>query len=238
MKQVMKRGVSLILTLLMLLCMFPVSTALAASKECTLVMGRDNAPFRTKAHQEGEVVKRYGEGTSLTYTRLYINDALNLWYGVPLYDSKSGRYIERFIYSGNVKKISIPEDAKVEAQVEMSSNLLLKDNCLAQAQKLLDNGNTGYTKEEMAKELFAHAYAYYVGDAIVESKAKLYLTDAVLCALFPTACVTAVSVTKGILEFAEHARNCGNCVEIGESGGFKGIAREKIYKVIWDMLPD
>ena len=145
MKKAMKRGFSLVLTLLMLLCVFPVSTAFAA--DCTLTVGKDSAAVRAEAHDYGEIVERYAKGKSVTYTRLYINDALNLWYGIPI---DGGWY--KYIYSGNVKKVS--NGAKVSAVVEMSLDLLNKQTCLEQAKKLLA---TGYKKDEIKKELYAHA---------------------------------------------------------------------------------
>lgn len=235
MKKVMKRSFSLVLALLMLLCMFPVS-AFAAEKKCTLVVGRNGAPFRTRAHQESETVTRYDKGESLTYTRLYINDALNLWYGVPLYDKESDKVIERFIYSGNVKKTSTPKDAIVAAQVEISRKLLNQGTCLELAKKLLDNGNTGYTELYMAKEIFAHACAYYVSKPALELKAPAYLTEGLICKLFPNSNACDVSrAVKLLVQFSEYINNRSACVEIGEEGDIESVTFEAIYEVWWDF---
>ncbi|MBR4212112.1 MAG: hypothetical protein IKR84_06985 [Oscillibacter sp.] len=233
MVKTMKRSLSMLLALLMLLCVFPVST-FAADKKCTLTVGKNNAAVRSTSHQDGEIVERYKKGKSVTYEHLRINDALNLWYGIS---DGNGGY--KYIYSGNVKKVSTPKDNKVTAQVEISRSLLSRTTCLEQAKKLLDNGNTGYSKSQMAKEIFAHAWAYYATVPAVTEAAELYLTRDKLCELFPNQCVVVTDVIEALVSIYKPFLNANNkavCVEIGEEKPVNGFVRTVLYEIWWDMV--
>lgn len=225
MKKALKRSLSLSLALIMILCMVP--NVFALDNSSTIVVGRNRAPLRTISYEEGEVIERYAEGTSLTYNRLFINSKKNLWYVVPLGDNKQG-----YIYSGNIKEVYTGKDAVIEAQVVINRDLLDKDKCREYADKLLA---TGYTQTQIAKELYAHAIGYYGSNSVLESKAKAYLTDAVICALFPDKCVSQVMLTQAIIAFSDYVNEKAGCVEIGENGGFKGITRKVIYDILWNI---
>lgn len=91
----MKKIISMILILGILIGMFPTSASAAGSSYIEVT--RDNAPIRKAASEKADVVVRCKEGTVLSSTGSCRNWYLNKWYKVSL-DGQT-----YYIYSGNVK---------------------------------------------------------------------------------------------------------------------------------------
>ena len=234
MVKTMKRSLSMLLALLMLLCVFPVSTFAADSTitEGTITVGKNKAPVRKSPYQDGEVIERPKEGKSLTCTGLHINSKQNLRYEVKCSDGSTG-----YLYSGNVKNISTAEGAKIPTTVDLHRDLLTHKKCLEQAEKLLASG---YPKEQIAQEIFAHAYAYYKVGEKFNNRVKTYVTDALLCTLFPDRCLSVVTVTTMLTKFGDWSRKHGDPVNIGGSTTIAGYELtesdlQTIFAVLWKI---
>lgn len=91
----MKRMISLLLILGVLLSLLPVS-AFAESKTYIEVT-KNNAPLRDRPYEEGQAIAKCEEGTVFSVVDTRINKRLNKWYEV-FYNGKSC-----YIFSGNVK---------------------------------------------------------------------------------------------------------------------------------------
>lgn len=92
----MKRTISIILVVAMLIAVLPAQCFAASTTLLEVTV--DNAPIRGANNNKGKVITRCAKGSVLESTGYCINSSLNKWYKVKW---NGGSY---YIYSGNVKK--------------------------------------------------------------------------------------------------------------------------------------
>lgn len=123
----MKRTLTLLLAVVLLVTMLPL-TAFAAKKQY-LEVTKDNAPIRAKASEKGKIVQRCPKGVILEAEGSKINLYLNKWYKVRWKGDVC------FIYSGNVKKVSLSNFTgalrlnKGDAKLNVSGSDTLRLKC-------------------------------------------------------------------------------------------------------------
>lgn len=175
----MKRTLTLLLAVVLLATMLPL-TAFAAKKQY-LEVTKDNAPIRAKASEKGAIVQRCPKGTILEAEGSKINLYLNKWYKVRWKGDVC------FIYSGNVKKVSLSNFtgalklSKGDAKLNVSGSNVLRLKCTLKETGKSQTNVTWSTSDKTVATVSANGVveARKPGEAVITARHKFYGTTAV-----------------------------------------------------------
>ncbi len=174
----MKKLVSALMIVCLLMTMLPLN-AFAASKGYVQVT-KDNAPLRTGKGEKYSIVVRATKGTVLEVVDASYNWYLNKWYQVKTANGTA------YIYSGNVKKVSVPGYttaltlSKSSAELNLEGTKTLKLNAICKYKNRTDTNVVWSTSNDgvAAVDSSGKVTAKSVGTCTITAKHKVFGTTA------------------------------------------------------------